>query len=182
MKKLNRLLSRHQILHIPEDELKETFIRGTLSPRTHSTKWLMSWTGRGPGGQAINKTSSCVSLIHLPTGVRVQAQPTRSREQNRTAARHILREKLDSLRVSGAIPGGVTSSEVSPTPDQGGMVSPREEKKAAEKNLAAVYAKDELKAAKVRLRKANRARKHKKKKRAMEGDKEADEGGVDDGV
>ena len=53
--------------------------------------------GFGPGGQKINKTSSCVQLKHIPTGIIVKCQETRSREENRKIARRILRRKLDVL-------------------------------------------------------------------------------------
>ena len=45
-------------------------------------------------------------------------------------------------------------------------------KKMEEVKLAAVYAKDELRAAKVMQRKANRAKKHRKKLRELEGTRE----------
>jgi len=65
---------------IPDTEIEEKFLKGT-----------------GPGGQKINKTSCAVQLRHLPTGIVVKSQETRSREQNRKFARNILAEKLDSL-------------------------------------------------------------------------------------
>ncbi|KAI7267822.1 hypothetical protein KC343_g409 [Hortaea werneckii] len=65
---------------IPDTELEEKFLKGT-----------------GPGGQKINKTSCAVQLRHLPTGIVVKSQETRSREQNRKFARNILAEKVDSL-------------------------------------------------------------------------------------
>lgn len=43
--------------------------------------------GSGAGGQKINKTSSCVYLKHLPSGVEVTCQETRFRERNREIAR-----------------------------------------------------------------------------------------------
>ncbi|KAI4878944.1 hypothetical protein NFI96_014451 [Prochilodus magdalenae] len=61
-----------------EDDLEEQFVRGS-----------------GPGGQATNKTSNCVVLKHIPTGVVVKCHQTRSVELNRKRAREILREKLD---------------------------------------------------------------------------------------
>jgi protein subunit release factor B len=53
--------------------------------------------GSGPGGQKINKTSSAVQLKHLPTGVVIKCQHTRSRPQNRKIARQLLAEKLDDM-------------------------------------------------------------------------------------
>ncbi|XP_047447948.1 mitochondrial translation release factor in rescue [Mugil cephalus] len=61
-----------------EDELEEQFVRGS-----------------GPGGQATNKTSNCVVLKHIPTGIVVKCHQTRSVDINRKRAREILREKLD---------------------------------------------------------------------------------------
>jgi protein subunit release factor B len=63
---------------IDENEITESFLKGT-----------------GPGGQKINKTSSAVQLKHLPTGLVVKVQGTRSREQNRKDARRLLAERLE---------------------------------------------------------------------------------------
>ncbi|EME47087.1 hypothetical protein DOTSEDRAFT_85667 [Dothistroma septosporum NZE10] len=65
---------------IPETDITESFLKGS-----------------GPGGQKINKTSSAVQLKHLPTGIVVKSQETRSREQNRRTARRILGERLEEL-------------------------------------------------------------------------------------
>lgn len=65
---------------IIESEITESFLKGT-----------------GPGGQKINKTSSAVQLKHLPSGIVVKCQETRSREQNRKLARRILSEKLEEI-------------------------------------------------------------------------------------
>ncbi|KAI0840278.1 RF-1 domain-containing protein [Hypoxylon sp. FL0890] len=64
----------------PEEEIEESFLKGS-----------------GPGGQKINKTNSAVQLKHLPTGIVVKSQATRSRSQNRTIARQLLADKLDQL-------------------------------------------------------------------------------------
>lgn len=61
-----------------EDDIVETFVRGG-----------------GPGGQKINKTASCVMLKHIPTGIVVKCQESRSQHRNREFARRILLDKLD---------------------------------------------------------------------------------------
>ncbi|PHH53772.1 putative peptide chain release factor-like protein, mitochondrial [Ceratocystis fimbriata CBS 114723] len=64
----------------PESEIEESFLKGS-----------------GPGGQKINKTSSAVQLKHIPTGIVVKSQATRSRTQNRNIARELLAQRLDEL-------------------------------------------------------------------------------------
>lgn len=55
--------------------------------------------GSGPGGQKINKTSSAVQLLHIPTGIVVKCQDTRSRTQNRKTARRILQDRIEELEL-----------------------------------------------------------------------------------
>ena len=50
--------------------------------------------GSGKGGQKVNKTSSCVYLKHIPTGIEIKCQKTRSRELNRSAARLMLCQEI----------------------------------------------------------------------------------------
>ncbi|KAI1328793.1 RF-1 domain-containing protein [Xylariaceae sp. FL0255] len=64
----------------PESEIEESFLKGS-----------------GPGGQKINKTNSAVQLKHIPTGIVVKSQATRSRSQNRNIARQLLADKLDDI-------------------------------------------------------------------------------------
>jgi len=67
-------------LGIREEDLMEKFILGS-----------------GKGGQKINKTASCVYLKHLPTGIEIKCQESRSREENRFFARRMLVEKMDEI-------------------------------------------------------------------------------------
>lgn len=66
------------LLPLNESELEEQFVKG-----------------HGPGGQATNKTSNCVVLKHVPSGIVVKCHQTRSVDQNRKIARQILQEKVD---------------------------------------------------------------------------------------
>jgi protein subunit release factor B len=50
----------------------------------------------GPGGQNVNKTSTKVTLRHIPTGVAVTVQDTRSQFQNRALARERLLQALNN--------------------------------------------------------------------------------------
>jgi peptide chain release factor len=79
--KLADLDRRMLELEITEATLQEKFVRGS-----------------GSGGQKINKTSNCVFLKHLPTGVCIKCQMDRSRELNRFLARRELCTQLEMIR------------------------------------------------------------------------------------
>ena len=76
--KYAELAARMERAGIREEDLVEKFILGS-----------------GSGGQKINKTSSCVYLKHIPTGLETKCQKDRSRELNRYHARCHLCEKLE---------------------------------------------------------------------------------------
>lgn len=69
--------SRVPILN--EKDLEEQFVRGS-----------------GPGGQAVNKTSNCVVLRHIPTGIIIKCHLHRLLPKNQKEARRLLIAKLDN--------------------------------------------------------------------------------------
>jgi protein subunit release factor B len=81
LEKEEALRQRMAGLGVREEEFRETFIRSS-----------------GPGGQKVNKTSSCVHLVHLPTGLSVKCQQERSQTLNRFLARRLLLDRIERLR------------------------------------------------------------------------------------
>ena len=73
-----KLKARMEKIGILEQDLDEHFIRGS-----------------GSGGQKINKTSSCVQLIHRPSRIEIRCQKTRSQADNRYWARRDLCERIE---------------------------------------------------------------------------------------
>lgn len=72
------LAERMRELGIAENDFEESFVRSS-----------------GPGGQKVNKTSSCVHLLHIPTGLSVKCQRERSQSLNRHLARRLLLDKIE---------------------------------------------------------------------------------------
>jgi len=75
------LRDRMARLGVTEDELAESFTRSS-----------------GPGGQNVNKTSTCVHLVHKPTGLSVKCQQERSQARNRFLARRLLLDRIERLQ------------------------------------------------------------------------------------
>jgi protein subunit release factor B len=85
--KVSQLMQRMSQLGLKEEEIEENFVRGS-----------------GPGGQKVNKTSSCVRLVHTPTGLEVKMQKTRSQGLNRFYARRRLCELLEARQLGDESP------------------------------------------------------------------------------
>ena len=78
--KVSALQGKMEQLGIRESDILERFVRS-----------------QGHGGQKVNKTSTCVYLKHLPTGIEVKCQQERSQSLNRFFARRILVEKIEGM-------------------------------------------------------------------------------------
>ena len=76
-----------EALGLREKDIEEKFIRSS-----------------GSGGQKVNKTSTCVYLRHIPTGIEVKCMRERSQSLNRFFARRELVEKIS--KVEGQITSG----------------------------------------------------------------------------
>ena len=75
------IAARMQELGVYENDFEESFVRSS-----------------GPGGQKVNKSSSCVYLVHIPTGLSVKCQRERSQSLNRYLARKLLLDKIERLQ------------------------------------------------------------------------------------
>ena len=79
--KEDQLVQRMGALGVTESDLEETFVRSG-----------------GHGGQNVNKSATCVMLLHRPTGLQVKCQTTRQQGLNRFIARRLLLDKIERLK------------------------------------------------------------------------------------
>ena len=83
------LKAKMEQLGVAEKDLEERFVHAS-----------------GRGGQHVNKSSSCVYLKHLPSGLEVKCMESRSQSLNRFLARRLLLEKIEGAG------GGMTKKEL----------------------------------------------------------------------
>lgn len=81
------LRQRMEACGLREDDLDESFM-----------------TAGGPGGQKVNRSATCVRLVHRPTGIEVKMRQARSQSLNRFFARRRLCELVEAARLGAASP------------------------------------------------------------------------------
>ena len=93
--KAEELAKRMQRCGLAESDLKESFVRSS-----------------GPGGQRVNKTSSCVYLQHKPTGLEVKMQKSRDQRLNRFYARRRMCELLEETVLGKESPEAIKLEKI----------------------------------------------------------------------
>ncbi len=121
------LRERMEQLGVREEEFRETFIRSS-----------------GPGGQKVNKTATCVFIVHLPTGLSVKCQQERSQALNRFLARRLLLDRIERLRT------GLVSAERMRV-EKIRRQKRRRSRRAKEKTLEAKHIQSEKKSLRTRV-------------------------------
>jgi protein subunit release factor B len=78
------LRRRMETLGVREEDLEERFVRSS-----------------GKGGQHVNKSSTCVQLLHRPSGIVIRCSEGRSQSLNRFFARRLLLERIAEAQGAG---------------------------------------------------------------------------------
>jgi peptide chain release factor len=94
-KKQKELLERMRECSLNENDMQESFVRSS-----------------GPGGQKTNKTATCVSLKHVPTGLSVKTQTARTQSLNRYYARKRMCELLEEKLLGDKSPSALKAEKI----------------------------------------------------------------------
>ncbi len=94
-KKQKALERRMADCGLKEADMREKFVRGS-----------------GPGGQKLNKTSTCVVLNHLPTGLEVKMGKERAQALNRYYARKRMCELLEEKTLGKNSPKSLENEKI----------------------------------------------------------------------
>ncbi|KAL2676875.1 hypothetical protein Neosp_010642 [[Neocosmospora] mangrovei] len=103
----------------PESEIEESYVKGS-----------------GPGGQKI--------LKHIPTGIVVKSQATRSRDQNRKHARELLAQRVDEFHNGDQSRSAIVGQVKKKKADSASKKSRRKYKKLEEEKAAAAAAESSI--------------------------------------
>jgi peptide chain release factor len=125
--KAQALAEHMQRLGIRDEDIEESFVRSG-----------------GKGGQNVNKVSTCVVLLHRPTGTSVKCQRERSQALNRFHARRLLADKIER-QIRGA--QSAEAQRIAKVRRQ----KRRRSRRAKEKMLEAKHARGEVKARRARV-------------------------------
>ena len=94
-RKTAELMQRMKNCKLSEEDLEEKFVRSS-----------------GPGGQKVNKSSTCIHLTHSPSGLMVKMQKSRSQGLNRYYARQRLCELLENKLLGRESPEQIRLSKI----------------------------------------------------------------------
>ena len=96
----------HRVQRVPETEsggrIHTSTVTVAVLPEAEAVEFELNeadliyetYRASGAGGQKVNKTSSAMRVIHVPTGTVVECQVERSQYQNKDRATELLRSKL----------------------------------------------------------------------------------------
>lgn len=85
LEKMQALMDRMEACNLREADIQEKFVSSS-----------------GPGGQKVNRSATCVCLTHVPSGLHVKMQQSRSQGLNRFYARRRLCELVEGKTLGAA--------------------------------------------------------------------------------